>query len=116
MSLKIFIPQDQVDGWITTDKVDLAGEIMTFRAGRLSLRVVPAYFFDHVSGGSDDGPRLLGRVKTKAAVAALGAELYMTTIIVGETAYDVEAGFVAKPLDPTCSRVALSTVIAQASV
>ena len=115
MPVKIFIPQDQVDGWITTDKVDLAGEIMTFRTARLSLRVVPAYYFDHVSGGSDEGPRLLGRVKTKAAVAALGAEIYMTTIIVGETAYDVEIGFVAKALDPGCSRQALITAVAQVS-
>lgn len=114
MSVKIFIPQDHVDTWVTTDKVDLAGEILTFRGSRLSLRVVPAYFFDHVSAGSDEGPRLLGRAKTKAAVAALGAEVYMTSIIVGETAYEVEVGFVGKPIDPTCSRQALVGAVVQA--
>lgn len=114
MSVKIFIPQDQVDTWVTTDKVDVAGEIMTFRNSRVSLRVVPAYFFDHVSGGSDAGHALLGRVKTKVAVGALGAEVYMNSVIVGETAYDVVVGFVGKPVDPTCARPTVVAAIVQA--
>ncbi len=115
MSVKIFIPQDHVDTWVTTDRVDVAGEIMTFRNARVSLRVVPAYFFDHVSGGSDVGHALLGRVKTKVAVGALGAEVYMNSIIVGETAYDVVAGFVAKPIDPSCPRHTVVAAIVEAS-
>jgi hypothetical protein len=114
MSIKAFIPQEIVDAWVTADKVDLAGETMTLRASRIALRVVPGYFFDHVSGGSDEGPKLLGRVKTKAAVSALGAEVYMNSVIVGETAYDVVAGFIAKPIDPSCARQALVSAIAQA--
>lgn len=87
---------------------------MTFRKGRISLRVVPAYFFGHVSGGSDEGHGLLGRAKTKAAVGALGAEVYMSSVIVAETAYDVEAGFIGKPLDNTCTRQAVVAAIAEA--
>jgi hypothetical protein len=114
MSVKIFIPQDQVDAWVTTDKVDLVGEVMTFRQSRISLRVVPAYFFDHVSGGSDEGHRLLGRAKTKAAVGALGAEIYMNSVIVAETAYDVQAGFIGKPIDNGCTTQAVVDAIAAA--
>jgi hypothetical protein len=114
MSVKVFIPQDQVDAWVTTDKVDLAGEIMTFRTGRVSLRVVPAYFFDHVSAGSDERHRLLGRAKTKAAVSALGAEVYMNSVIVAETAYDVQAGFIAKPIDNSCTTQTVVAAIAGA--
>jgi hypothetical protein len=114
MSTKVFIPQDQVDAWVTTDKVDLVGEILTFRASGVSLRVVSGYYFDHVSGGSDASQRLLGRAKTKAAVGALGAEVYMNSVIVGETAYDVEAGFIGKPTDPSCSRQAVVSAIVEA--
>jgi hypothetical protein len=114
MSTKVFIPQDQVDAWVTTDKVDLAGEVLTFRASRVSLRVVPAYYFDHVSGGSDAGHQLLGRAKTKAAMGALGAEAYMNSVIVGETAYDVEAGFIGKPIDATCGRQTLVAALVEA--
>ncbi len=114
MSVKIFIPQDVVDGWVTTDKVELSGEIMTFRGHGLAVRMIPGYYFDHVAGGSDDGHNLLGRAKMKAAVAALGAEVYLSSIIVGETAYEVEAGFLAKPVDPACSRAVVLAALAQA--
>lgn len=114
MSVKIFIPQDVVDGWVTTDKVELSGEIMTFRGSGLAVRMIPGYYFDHVAGGSDDGHNLLGRAKMKAAVAALGAEVYLSSIIVGETAYEVEAGFLAKPVDPACSRAVVLAALAQA--
>jgi hypothetical protein len=114
MSVKVFIPQDVVDSWVTADTVELSGEVMTFRGAGVSLRMVPGYYFDHVSAGTDVGHNLLGRAKAKAAIAALGAEVYMNSVIVGETAYDVEVGFVAKPLDAACGKQALLAAIAQA--
>jgi hypothetical protein len=114
MSVKVFIPQDVVDSWVTADKVELSGEVMTFRGLGVALRMVPGYFFDHVAGGSDEGHNLLGRVKAKAAIAAMGAEAYMNSVILGETAYEVEAGFVAKPLDAACPRAVLVAAMSQA--
>jgi hypothetical protein len=114
MSVKVFIPQDVVDSWVTADKVELSGEVMTFRGLGVALRMVPGYYFDHVSGGSDEGHNLLGRAKAKAAIAAMGAEAYMNSVILGETAYEVEAGFVAKPLDPACTRGVLVAALSQA--
>jgi hypothetical protein len=113
MSVKVFIPQDVVDSWVTADKVELSGEVMTFRGLGVALRMVPGYYFDHVAGGSDEGHNLLGRAKAKAAIAAMGAEAYMNSVILGETAYEVEAGFVAKPLDPACTRAALVAALSQ---
>jgi len=107
MSIKVFLPQDVVDTWITADKVDLAGEVMTFRGSSVALRMVAGFHFDHVSGGLDEKNQLLGRVKSKAAVSALGAEVYMNSVIVGETAYEVEVGFIAKPIDSGCTRQVL---------
>ncbi len=114
MSFKVFIPQELVDTWVTSDKIDIAGEMLTFRTGGISLRVVPGCYFDHVSGGSDEGPKLLGRAKTKAAVNALGAETYLNSVIVGETAYDVVVGLIAKPIDSACTRQAVASAIAEA--
>ena len=114
MSLKVFFPQDVIDTWITSDKVELSGEIMIFRASSLSLRLIPGYFFDHVAGGSDESNQLLGRAKSKAALSALGAEVYMSSLILGETAYEVEAGFIGKPVDSKCTRQALLTALAEA--
>ena len=114
MSVKVFIPQDIVDSWVTADKVELSGEAMTFRDSRLALRMVPGYYFDHVAGGSDEGHNLLGRAKAKAAINAMGAEAYMNSVILGETAYEVEAGFVAKALDPACTRAAVVAAMSKA--
>jgi hypothetical protein len=114
MSFKIFIPQELVDAWVTADKVDLVGETLTFRNSRISLWVVPGFYFDHVSGGIDEAHKLLGRAKTKAAVNALGAEAYMSSVIVGETAYDVETGFLARPVDSACTRQAVANALAEA--
>jgi hypothetical protein len=114
MSVKVFIPQDVVDSWVTADKVDLSGEVMTFRGLGVALRMVPGYYFDHVSGGSDEGHHLLGRAKVKAAIAAMGAEAYMDSVILGETAYEVESGFLAKPLDPACTQAMVVAAMSQA--
>ena len=114
MAVKVFIPQDVVDSWVTADKVDLAGEIMTFRGQGVTLRMVPGYFFAQVSGGSDEGHNLLGKAKAKAAIAAMGAEAYMNSVILAETAYEAEPGFIAKPLDATCTRADLVAAMAMA--
>ena len=87
---------------------------MTFREDAVALRVVPGYYFDRVSGGSDDDHGLLGRAKLKAAVAALGAEAYMSSVLLGETAYEAETGFIAKPIDPSCNRQSVVAAILRA--
>jgi hypothetical protein len=114
MSVKVFFPQDVVDSWINADKVELSGEVLTFRGPALVVRLVPGFCFTQVAGGSDEGHQLLGRVKSRAAVAALGAEVYMNSVILGETAYEVEAGFIAKPLDSGCARQVLVAALAEA--
>jgi hypothetical protein len=97
MSVKLFIPQETVDAWLSTDRVNLEGEMLQLLAGGLVLRLVPGCHFKSVQAGSDETFKLLGKVKAKAAVSALGAEMYMNSVILGETAYEVEVGFVAKP-------------------
>jgi hypothetical protein len=116
MFLKVFFPQDVVDSWISSDKVELSGEIMTFRGGPLSLRMVPGYYFDRIAGGSDEANQLIGRAKSKAALSAMGAELYMNSLILGDTAYEVVAGFIAKPVDPRCTREVLLGALAEAGI
>jgi hypothetical protein len=114
MSVKVFIPQDIVDSWVTADKAELTGEIITFRDLSVALRLVPGFFFGQLVGGSDEAHRLLGRAKVKAAIAAMGAEVYMNSVVLGETAYEVEPGFLAKPLNMACTRADLVAAITKA--
>jgi hypothetical protein len=111
-ALGVFLPHDVLDSWIVSKRLELSKDIMTFRWLPLSLRLVPAYYFERVTRGSDERNQLLGRVKSKAALAALGAEVYRISVILGETEYEAEDGFILKPVEPTCTRQALLRAVA----
>jgi hypothetical protein len=98
MPVKLFIPQETVDSWLSAERVNLEGEMLQLPGGGLVLRLVPGCYFRSVQAGTDESFNLLGRVKAKAAISALGAEMFMNSVILGETAYEVEVGFVAKPV------------------
>ncbi len=101
MPAKVFISQAAIDGWVSTEKVDLQGVDLVLRDSKTVLSLTPASLFRSVSGGGEDPHRLVGKVKDEAAIVALGAEAYMTSVLLGETAYDVEPGFVAVPAGAT---------------
>lgn len=104
MSVKVFITQDAIDSWMASERVQVTGDVLTFREGAVSARLVPGYYFVRMQAGDDGQNRLLGRVKVNAAVLALGAEAYMNSVILGENAYEVESGFVVKPTSGTADQ------------
>ena len=110
MALKLFIPQDALDTWLSADKVNLEGEVLRLAGGAIALRLVPGCHFKGLQAGNDDSA-LLGKVKAKAAVTAMGAELYLDSVILGETAYEIDTGFVAKPVGSAVSDAALVSAI-----
>jgi hypothetical protein len=101
-----------MDSWLSSERVNLEGEMLRLPGAGLVLRLVPGCYFKCVQAGSDDTFALLGKVKAQAAVAALGAEAYMNSVILGETAYEVDLGFVAKPVGYTGSDGSLVATLA----
>ena len=99
MSAKVFISQGAIDSWVSSDQADLSGNVLSFRGRSGSLQLVPASLFRRVSAGKDDPHTLVGKVLDEEAVLALGGETYMSSVLLGETAYDVEPGFVGVPGD-----------------
>jgi hypothetical protein len=108
MSAKLFISQGTIDAWVSQDQADVSGDRLTLRGG-LSLRLSPASLFRRVSGGTDVHG-LVGRVKGEEAISALGAEAYMSSVILGDTAYDVEPGFLAFGADGQPAATLVSAV------
>lgn len=106
MSLRIFLSQSAVDAWVSSERVVLDGETLTLAPGLPPLQLVAATRFLSVSAGEDQN-HLIGKVKDERELHAMGAESMMTSVVLGETAYDVEPGFLAMPLtgdaslDPT---------------
>ena len=50
--------------------------------------------------GTGDVHELAGRVKLRSALEALGAEIFETSMLLGEAAYDVAPGWLGVPVGP----------------
>ncbi len=96
---RLFVSQSQMDQWTAAGKVALQDDVMAVPALGRTFRLEGAVRVLKVVGGSDD-QRLIGKVKTSIDLAALGAEHYGTSVLVGETAYECEEGFVGTVTDP----------------
>lgn len=98
MRNRIFFPQAALDEWISLDRVDLRGEELTIKAEGRKYRIVEAVrVLREVSGSSDDN-ELVGRVKSRAFLGELGAEIFEGSMLIGDNAYDVVPGFVGAPI------------------
>jgi hypothetical protein len=99
MSARVFISQSAIDSWVSSEQAELAGNRLSFRAHPGALELVPASLFRRISAGQTDPHSLVGKVLDEEAVLALGGETYMSSVLLGEIAYDVEPGFVGVPTD-----------------
>lgn len=95
---RLFISQDRIDEWSAEERVHLEGEILTLADDGRSFRIAPAVRFLRVTGSDSDPNDLVGRVKRESELGALGADLYMNSVILGEVAYDVQSGFLGDPM------------------
>jgi hypothetical protein len=98
MSTLFFLPQAAIEGWTARGAVDVEAGTLTVQAGsargqRLALE--PAVRFLGVAGAGLDPNGLVGKVKSLAELRAAGAELLGDSVLLGETAYDVQQGFTA---------------------
>ena len=110
MPVKVFISQGAVDSWVSSEKVELSGSQLTFKSRPGALELAPASLFRRISAGKTDPHTLVGKVLDEEAILALGGETYMSSVLLGETAYDVEPGFVGVPAASTDARAVVETL------
>ncbi|MEZ4404740.1 MAG: hypothetical protein R3B06_32270 [Kofleriaceae bacterium] len=94
---RLFISTSRLETWSTEGKLALDGTRLMLPELARAFDVRPAVHFVSVAGGGDDPHQLVGTVRDEAALAAMGADHMMTSVIYGETAYDVVNGFVGEP-------------------
>lgn len=98
MDNRVFFPQLALDQWGIDGKVDLTQtELILLPEGRRykieeSVRVVREVT------GADDEHKLVGKVKPKAFLVGLGAEMLENSMILGDNAYDVVPGWAGAPV------------------
>ncbi len=99
MSGLLFVSQAMLDSWAEQGKIDFVGNVMTLLAGEGSGRsyaLEPAVRFMKVLGEEKDPNGLLHKVKTVAHLKELGADPAEDSCILGDLAYEVQAGFLAE--------------------
>jgi hypothetical protein len=95
---RLYISNDRLETWSAENRVSIAGDVMTLNELRRSFRIVPAVRFMGVTGGDPDPNELVGTVKSESDLAKMGADHMATSVIFGDTAYDVQQGFLGEPL------------------
>ena len=98
MRTRVFFPQTNLDEWLGEDRVELKGEELMLKSEGRRYRIIEAVRVTREVTGADDPHELLGRVKTRAFLSELCAELLEGSMVLGENAYDVVQGFVGAPI------------------
>jgi hypothetical protein len=95
---RVFFSQAALDQLIVEGKVDLIGDELTLKAEGRRYRILEAARIVSEVSGTADGNELLGKVKTRAYLSELGAELLETSMVLGDNAYEVVPGFLGAPV------------------
>jgi hypothetical protein len=98
MKNRVFFPQAALDEWIADDRVDLRHDELTIRSEGRRYRIIEAIRVLREVTGGPDANELLGKVKSRAFLNELGAEILEGSMILGDNAYDVVPGFVGAPI------------------
>lgn len=98
MRNRVFFPQAALDEWVESDRVELTADELAIRSEGRRYRIIEAVRVLREVTGTTDGHELVGRVKTRAFLKELGAEILEGSMILGDNAYDVVPGFVGAPI------------------
>lgn len=93
MADPLFVSQSKLESSIDEGEVTFDDNVLTLLTRKRSYRLAPASRISKLIDGKDENG-LLGRVLTETDYDALGAEHYPGTLIIGDTGYECEEGFI----------------------
>ncbi|MEK7705545.1 MAG: hypothetical protein AAB426_11350 [Myxococcota bacterium] len=99
MSDPLFITQERLEGWIAEGEVVFADDVLTLPSKGVTYHLQPAVRVTQLLDGVD-ALALVGQVRAQADLAAMGAEVYRSSLILGDAAYECEEGFVGLATEP----------------
>ena len=97
---RLFISVDRLDAWTAEGRAALDGDRMILTELGRAFTMTPAVHFVKTMGQDSDPNDLVGLVKSKPQLDAMGAEQLANSVIYNDTAYDVIDGFIGEPLPP----------------
>lgn len=107
----MFFPQACLDQWGVEGKIELTGsELVLLSEGRRYTIDEYVRVVVEVTGTADPHG-IVGKVKSKAELEKIGAEILENSMIIGDNAYDVIPGWAGTPLAPQNEVAALQRFI-----
>jgi hypothetical protein len=97
---RLFISVERLEAWSAEGRASLEGDRMTLTELGRAFSMTSAVHFVRVTGSDDDPNELVGLVRSKVDLEAMGAEQLANSVIYRDTAYDVIDGFIGEPLPP----------------
>lgn len=95
---RLFLSHEALESWVGAERARIEADLLTDTetGGVFELRE-GVRFLAEVTGGGDVH-NLVGTVKDTDQLAALGGEQMADSVILGDSAYEVQAGFVGRPV------------------
>lgn len=98
VSEKVFFTQELLDQLNESGKLQLEGETITILTkAKPKFNLQQAVRFKALDSGSDT-EKLVGKVKTLADLRDMDAEIFPDSVVVKDTVYRVETGFIGLPV------------------
>lgn len=98
MRNRVFFPQMALDEWLVEARAELSNDELTIKSENRKYRIIEGIRVLREVSGTADTHELIGKVKSKAFLVELGAEILESSMILGDNAYDVVPGFVGAPV------------------
>jgi len=93
--VKLFLSQATLEEWALADKADVQEKHLVIRGEPARLPVEDAVHVARLVTGADE-QKLLHKVKTIGQLDALSAEQLADSVLLGESAYDVQRGYLVQ--------------------
>lgn len=93
---RVFFPQACLDQWGVEGKIELTRSELVVLAGGRRIAIDEVVRVVQEVTGSPDPHGIIGKVKPKAELEAMGAEILENSMIIGDNAYDVVPGWAGR--------------------
>jgi hypothetical protein len=87
-----------MDEWVVDERASIKDDLLTIAGEEVRYSLSQAVNFVADVGDGSDPHKLVGRVKEVSALEKMGAEHYMDSVLVGDSAYKVVSGFIGEPV------------------
>ncbi len=106
-SNRLFWPQETMDEWIVAEKATIEDDMLKIVDEGHIYKLSQAVHFIADVGDGTDPHELIGRVKEVETLTETGAEHYMDSVLIEDSAYEVVPGFTGEPLLEVAPRITM---------